>query len=285
MLTINLLGLCIAFIVPAISAIVVFMNKKLTKRIGLAEHSICQIIFRIPFLLIASIATWKYTNELIPYVLIFGALEAIDIMVYLWSLKRLDATLFELLGMSNILIALFFGAVVGLEIIEDKVITGSIIFMSAILLAMNINIKDLKEIKNSKEFMAMLLRLGQVTVKTYKMFLIKDLIIKGIASNEVIILFSSIVQLSILMIIFRPKINLKETNYWNFTMQGILVMVSTVATGYAMITIGVVTLNVIKTSSTLMLILIYALIDKKLPTIRKSAGVVLGTVGLIITIL
>jgi len=279
---IDILEILIAFSVPLITVISVFISKKLVMEINVVNQSIYQLIFRIPFLIFAAIITWKYTDKLIPYIVVFGILDMITTVIYFWALKILDTTTFQLIGMSNIIITLFLGAIIGFEVIESKVILGIIIFVIAVYMVTNIKITDIKGLSSNIEIIAIILKFVEIIIKAIKMFIIKELIVSGTGSNETIILLSTLIEFTLLLIVFRPKLDFKEIDSKAYIIQGLLTMLANAAMGYSMVAIGVVTLNTVRTSSVIMIALVYAIIDKKLPTLKKNAGILLGTIGLII---
>lgn len=60
--------------------------------------------------------------------------------------------------------------------------------------------------------------------------------------------------------------------------------INTVMAGYAYITVGVITFNIIRSSSVIIIVAIYALLEKKMPSLKKISGIILGLISILLII-
>lgn len=102
--------------------------------------------------------------------------------------------------------------VVGLEVLSNTGIICTLVFILSIILVNDLGRTDMSLVDKKKYILAIIVRVISISLISYRSFEIKDIINKGLGTNETVIFLATSIQLVVLLTVFRIKPNFKEAN-------------------------------------------------------------------------
>ena len=281
-------GVLLAFIMTFAKVLDTLLNKKIMVDIDPKLHSLYRIIFVSPILLFAALLNWQLSYEAIILITIYSVFEAFNILFHQMSLSKVEPELVDLISKSKILTVLIFGVAFSLEKIELHSVIGSILFVAGIILMMDLNFRKKNEIKNNKiRLLGIFFQIVSVLCRTAKPFILKHILLNQYASNETVVFLSMPISFITIYLLFRPKIDFNQikTKIKPYILQSILVAISMILMGYALLFSNVLTVSIIESFSVIILAVLSMIASKKLLKTNKLIGCVIGVIGIIIVIM
>lgn len=280
-------GLILGCIIVVLKVMDIFLNKKVMLNVKPKNHTMYRIIFVMPFLLVAAIINWELKEEAYGLLLLYSIAEAFNILFYQWSLSKLEPEVSELIAQSKIIMVLLVGIGMGLEQPTMLQIIGAILFIFGVILILELRIKKVWAISNCNKDMLLgiLFQTISVVCRVIKPYVLKELMVQNLASNETVVFLSMPISLVVIYVIFKPKLDVKEINFKIYSIQALITGISMILAGYAVLYAGVLTITVTETFVVILLALINWLVYKSKLTVMKSWGLFIGVIGIMLVII
>lgn len=275
------IGILFAFLVALLKAIDTLMNKSVMKEIHPLHHALYRILFVTPILFIAALFNWQIQHHVIWFLLGYGALEAVNILAHQMAVKNSNPLHIEMISKSKVILALIISFVLVIDELSLWKTVGIIIFVIGTILTINFhNEKDGEKTGR----VGIVLEMISVLARTFKPFILKYCVTNGYISSEMLAFLSMPIAFIILLTIFRPKLNFKEVSVKKYFLQALVVALSMLASGWAISMSNTVIVNAIESFSVFFIMIISFIIFKKKYTILSIIGLILSTIGIIISI-
>ncbi len=280
MLWVQGLGLCFAVLCALSKAIDTLMNKSVMRHTSAKNHAIYRIIFVTPILLVAALFNWQFTAESIAYILVYGVLEAVNIFAHQLAVKKSNPLHIETISKSKIIFTLIVSFVLAIDTLTLWPSVGIAVFMIGAVLTINFQSKN--DEKTSIEGIA--LETVSVLARTFKPFMLKTCIKNGLISNETMAFLSMIVAAVVLLLVFRPKLSVKEISVKSYTLQALVVAAGMLLSGWAITRINIVIVNAIESTTILFIMLISFVLYKKRYALITVLGSLISVIGIVLAI-
>lgn len=276
-----LVGILLATIMMFSKVFDTLLNKKFVDNYDPIQHSINRIVIVIPILLIASLPNWMITSQALWMLLLYSLFDATNILFHQSSLKYLNPHTADALSKSKVVMVLIFSIALGISKINLPTIIGVLVFFTGLVFVVDYSKKGSEETKKSS-ILGIFLQVLSVFSRSVKPFIIKEVLVNNLASNETMVFLSMPIALILLMAIFRKKPSINRNNIKLYTIQGVFVALSMILMGYAVLYSNAVAVAVIESFSIIVLILISFILYKKKQSPKVILGVLLATIGAII---
>ncbi len=279
----EVLGIVFGITVAVLKAFDTLINKKVMRDVSAVNHSIYRILFVMPILGVAAIFNWKFDFQraIIP-LLIFGVLEAFNILLHQTAIKKANVVHIELLSKSKIILALIVSFVLGIDRLSWLAVGGIAIFTAGTVLAINFNIEKKQGEKTGN--LGLLLEFFSVMCRVMKPFLIKKLLLEGALSSETVAFLSMPVAFLILLAIYRPRLDFHEIRVRDYGAQALMVAASMIISGYAVQYANIVVVSALENISVFIVILFSVLAYKVKYKPLVILGFILSVLGLTLAI-
>lgn len=273
------IGILLGIATATLKGIDTIMNKAIMGNVAAINHSLYRILFVMPVLLAAALFHWHFERVAIIWLLIYGLLEAVNILFHQIAIKNVSSVHVELLSKSKSLMTYIVSLILVTESISIHGIFGMIIFTYAVYLTIDFSLlKDFSK-DNKKGFFS---ELCSVLARTMKPFILYKLVSSGSISNEVLAMISMPIAFVLIWIIFRPKLSLREISVKKYLVQAVVVGISMITSGYAILYAGALLTSMTENFSILVVgglsYMIYKQrIDKKIwiATLLAIGGIIL----------
>ena len=272
-------GILLAIIMATVNGIDTVLNKICLKKLNGINHTFVRLITLLPVLLIIALFNWKIDLNSWPLLLLYTLLELINIVCHLCSVKIIDPTANEIVSKSKIIFVYLLGLILATEIFNVIDLIGIIIFVFAIYLT--VDFSKLKK-KGNSGFKGYALEFISCLARTFKPFVIAKLLSSNTISNEVVVFLSMLITALIILILYRPKINYKELNYKIYFTQSLLVAISMLSYGYAVLFCGVLLTSMIENLSIISTCISVYFIYKEKVSIKTIIASVLCIAGILL---
>lgn len=276
-----LVGILLATIMMISKVFDTLLNKKFVDNYDPIQHSINRIVIVIPILLIASLPNWMITSQALWMLLLYSLFDATNILFHQSSLKYLKPHTADAISKSKVVMVLIFSIALGISKINIQTIVGVLVFFTGLVLVVDYSKKGSETTKKSS-ILGIFLQVLSVFSRSVKPFIIKEVLVNNLASNETMVFLSMPIALIMLMAIFRKRPSINRNNIKLYTIQGVFVALSMILMGYAVLYSNAVAVAVIESFSIIVLILISFILYKKKQSPKVILGVMLATIGAII---
>ncbi len=276
-----ILGLFFAVLCALTKAIDTYINKDVMLNQSATNHAFYRIIFVTPILMIAAIIHWEFSPGVIWYLLLFGALEAVNILCHQLAIKKSNPLHVELISKSKVIFVLIVSFVLVIDKLSFWKIIGIVIFTIGAVLTINFQNKVDDDKTN---FLGIVLEIISVLARTFKPFILKICIQKSLISNETMAFLSMIVAFVLMFAVFRPKLDFKNLSIAKYSGQAVVVALGMLLSGWAVIYANTVIVNAIESTSVLFIMIIsFITIRKKYPLL-SILGCLISVAGIILSI-
>ncbi len=275
------IGVLFAVLCALSKAIDTLINKDVMRNISATNHSLYRIMFVTPVLLVAALLHWHLAVESIPYILIYGVLEAVNVFAHQLAVKKSDSLHIEMISKSKVVFTLIVSFVLMIDTLSFGSTMGIAVFMIGTVMTINFQNKSDGDKTGAK---GIVLEIISVLARTFKPFILKRCIQRELISNETMAFVSMIIAFAALCIAFRPKLDLREISVKKYSVQAIVVAAGMLLSGWAITHANIVVVNAIE-STTVMFVMAasYFMYKKKYPVIAV-AGSLLSVAGIVLAI-
>ncbi len=273
------LGVIFGVFVAITKGIDTSINKSLMGTTSAIDHSLYRILFVTPVLFIAALFHWQISVASIGWLLAYGGLETVNILTHQLAIKSLNSVHAEILSKSKSLTTYILSLILVVESVSVKGVLGIVIFTAGMLITI-----DFKELdwKKFSSFQGYLFEIISVLARTIKPFILYKLLSEGSISNEVLAFLSMPIAFVFIWIIFRPKLSFKSINVKGYVAQAIIVGLSMIASGYAILYAGAVITSMVENLSIFVVCIISYFMVKKKPEYTVWIGATLAIIGVIL---
>lgn len=275
------LGLLFALLDSLSKAIDTLINKKIMRTRSAEEHTVLRIMFVIPIFFIASLFNWRLEAGCIGFLLLYGALEAVNIFCHQLAVKSSNAVHVEMIAKSKVLLAMIVSFVLVIDTLSVGGVIGIMVFVAGAVLTINFQNKN----DDRTGAKGIFFEIVSVIARTFKPFILKTCVKRGLISNETMLFFSMVVALVLLCAVLRPRIDLKTVPVKAYTAQAAMVAAGMILSGWAVIYANIVIVNAIESMSVFFVMLISAVLYKKKYTALSAIGCALSVLGIVISII
>ena len=275
------LGLLFALLDSLSKAIDTLINKKIMRTRSAEEHAVLRIMFVIPIFFIASLFNWRFEAGCIGFLLLYGALEAVNIFCHQLAVKSSNAVHVEMIAKSKVLLAMIVSFVLVIDTLSVGGVIGIVVFVAGAVLTINFQNKN----DDRTGAKGIFFEIVSVIARTFKPFILKTCVKRGLISNETMLFFSMVVALVLLFAVLRPRIDLKTVPVKAYTAQAAMVAAGMILSGWAVIYANIVIVNAIESMSVFFVMLISAVLYKKKYTALSAIGCALSVLGIVISII
>lgn len=275
------LGLLFALLDSLSKAIDTLINKKIMRTRSAEEHTVLRIMFVIPIFFIASLFNWRLEAGCIGFLLLYGALEAVNIFCHQLAVKSSNAVHVEMIAKSKVLLAMIVSFVLVIDTLSVGGVIGIVVFVAGAVLTINFQNKN----DDRTGAKGIFFEIVSVIARTFKPFILKTCVKRGLISNETMLFFSMVVALVLLCAVLRPRIDLKTVPVKAYTAQAAMVAAGMILSGWAVIYANIVIVNAIESMSVFFVMLISAVLYKKKYTALSAIGCALSVLGIVISII
>ena len=255
-----IVGIVFAVLCALSKAIDTLLNKSVMRNVSAANHAIYRIVFVTPVLLIAACLNWRLEIACLPYVLLYGVLESINIFTHQLAVKRSNPLHIEIISKSKVIFTLILSFVLVIDTLSFWSTIGIAVFMVGTVLTINFQSKGEDE---RTDMRGIGLEITSVLARTFKPFILKSCIQKGLTSNETMAFLSMIVAFFVLLAVFRPKLNYKEISVPKYSAQALIVGLGMLLSGWAITRANIVVVNAIESTTVVFIMAIGYLFYKK----------------------
>lgn len=275
------IGIIFAVLCALSKAIDTLINKDVMRNVSATNHTLYRILFVMPVLLVAALFNWRLTSESIPYILIYGVLEAVNVFTHQLAVKNSNSLHIEIISKSKVIFTLIVSFILMMDTLSLASTMGIVVFLSGAIMTINFQNKSDADKTDVK---GILLEIVSVLVRTIKPFILKMCIQKEFISNETMAFVSMIIAFVALYVCFRPKLDVKEISVKKYSFQAIVVALGMLFSGWAITNANIVVVNAIE-STTVMFVMImsFLLYKKKYPAIA-IIGSLLSVAGIVLSI-
>jgi drug/metabolite transporter (DMT)-like permease len=245
------------------------------------EHTVLRIMFVIPIFFIASLFNWRLDAGCIGLLLLYGVLEAVNIFTHQLAVKHSNAVHVEMIAKSKVLLAMIVSFVLVIDTLSLGGVIGIAVFVIGAVLTINFQNKNDDRTGAKGIFFEII----SVIARTFKPFILKTCVKRGMISNETMLFLSMVVALCVLCAVLRPRITPKNVPVRAYASQAAIVAAGMLLSGWAVIFANIVIVNAIESMSVLFVMLISAVMYKKKYTALSAFGCALSVLGIIISII
>ena len=275
------IGILFAVLCALSKAIDTLLNKSVMRDVSATNHTIYRIAFVTPVLLIAALFNWELKIECIPYVLAYGILEAVNIFTHQLAVKKSNPLHIEIISKSKVIFTLILSFVLAIDRLSFWSTVGIGVFMAGTVLTINFQSKSDDELTDMR---GVGLEIVSVLARTFKPFILKSCIQKGLISNETMAFLSMIVAFIVLIAVFRPKLDLKEISVPKYSAQAVVVALGMLLSGWAITRANIVVVNAIESTTVIFIMAIGYLFYKKKYSALTVIGTLISVVGIVLAI-
>lgn len=274
-------GLLCAILCAFAKAIDVLINKSVMQQQTAVQHCLLRIAFVTPVLLVAALMNWKLEKGVLGYVLLYGVLEAVNIFCHQTAVKRSEPLHIELVSKSKIFFVLIVSFVLGIDRLTPASTLGIAVFMAGTVLT--VNFQD-RTGRDQTDLVGILLETASVLARTFKPFVLKSCVQKGLTTNETMAFLSMFVAFGILAAAFRPKLQLKTVSVKKYLGQAVIVGVGMLLGGWAVIHANAVIVNAIEGTTVFFVMGLSWLLLKKKYNWLTVVGSLIAVSGIVLSI-
>lgn len=275
------LGFLFALLDSFSKAVDTLLNKKIMRTRSAEEHTVLRIMFVIPIFFIASLFNWRLDAGCIGLLLLYGVLEAVNIFTHQLAVKHSNAVHVEMIAKSKVLLAMIVSFVLVIDTLSLGGVIGIAVFVIGAVLTINFQSKN----DDRTGAAGIIFEIISVIARTFKPFILKTCVKRGLISNETMLFFSMVIALLILLAVLRPRIDVKNVPVKPYFAQAAMVAAGMILSGWAVIYANIVIVNAIESMSVFFVMLISAVLYKKKYTALSAIGCALSVIGIIISIL
>ncbi|MGM9632175.1 MAG: EamA family transporter [Eubacteriales bacterium] len=273
-------GLAFAVLCAMSKAVDTLINKSIMREISAINHALYRIFFVTPILFVASLFNWRLTWESLGYVLIYGALEAVNIWAHQSAVKKSNPLHIEIISKSKVIFTLIISFALAIDVLTPWQTVGIIIFMSGTVLTINYQSKN----DEQTDWRGIFLETVSVLARTFKPFILKTCIKNSLISNETMAFVSMLVAAAALLAIFKPKLNIKEIPVKQYSLQAFVVAAGMLLSGWAITNINIVVVNAVESTTVFFVMLISYILYKKKYSALTLLGTLISVVGIVLAI-
>lgn len=274
------LGLLLGIITALFKAIDTMMNKSLMGNTSPIEHSLYRIVFVIPFLFLSACFNWNIRADAILPLIVYGGIEAVNILFHQLAIKSLNPIHAEVLSKSKALFTYVIGIVLTVQSVSVDGVAGVLIFILGMLFSIDFKKVNPKEFADVKGY---IFEIISVLARTVKPFILRALLISESVSNEVLACFSMVVAFCVIWIIFRPKLGFDKIDVKRYSLQALFVAISMITSGYAVLYAGALLASMLENFSVFFVIVISMILYKTKQSKNIWIGAILAVVGVVLT--
>ena len=274
------IGILFAVLCALSKAIDTLLNKSVMRSVSAANHAIYRIVFVTPVLLIAALFNWRLEVACLPYVLLYGILESINIFSHQLAVKRSNPLHIEIVSKSKIIFTLILSFVLMIDQLSFWSTIGIAVFMIGTVLTINFQRKG----EERTDMRGVGLEIISVLARTFKPFILKSCIQKGLTSSETMAFLSMIVAFFVLLAVFRPRLDYKEISVPKYAAQAIIVGLGMLLSGWAITQANIVVVNAIESTTIVFIMAISYLLYKKKYSLLTIIGSLVSVVGIVLAI-
>ena len=275
------LGIVFAILCAVTKAIDTLINKNVMQNQSAINHSFFRIIFVAPVLFIASLFHWHFEAGVWWYLIIYGVLEAINIVCHQQAVKKSNPLHIEIISKSKVLFAIIVSFVLMIDRLTLWSTLGIIVFVTGTVLAINVQNKNDEEKTTAT---GVILELISVLARTFKPFLLKICLQKSLISNETMAFLSMVVAFVVLFVLVRPKLSFKEISVPKYFAQACIVGIGMLLSGWAIMNANTIIVNAIESTTVIFIMIIsYFLYKKKYPLL-SILGSIISIIGIVLAI-
>ncbi len=275
------IGILFAVLCALSKAIDTLLNKNVMRNVSAANHAIYRIVFVTPVLLIAALLNWQLDWSCLPYVLLYGVLESINIFSHQLAVKKSNPLHIEIISKSKVIFTLIISFVLAIDRLSLWSTVGIAVFMVGTVLTINFQSKGEGE---RTDMRGVGLETVSVLARTFKPFILKSSIQKGLISNETMAFLSMIVAGLVLLAVFRPRLNYKEISIPKYSAQAIVVGLGMLLSGWAITNANIVLVNAIESTTIIFIMLIGFIMYKKKYSALTIIGSLISVAGIVLAI-
>lgn len=262
------IGILLGLLTAILQGVDTYLNKDLMNNVTAYEHSAYRIIFVIPYFIIAALLNWNFNIDAIPYLLIFGLIESLNIVFHQLSIKSLNPVHNEMLSKSNVIFVYIFSIILVEESIKTSGIISIVLFALGML--MTIDFSNIKHMGLKGDIFELL----SVILRAIKPFILREILLSGNISNEVLNLMSMIIAVIVILITFRPKLDFKGINIKLYSIQSLIVGSNMLALGYSVLYAGPILSSMLNSLSMFFVMILMYLFKHK----KTNALTILGAI-------
>lgn len=275
------IGITFAVLCALSKAIDTLINKDVMRNVSATNHSLYRIIFVTPVLLVAALFNWRLTAESVPYILIYGILEAINIFAHQLAVKKSDSLHVEIISKSKVIFTLIISFVLMIDTLSLGSTVGIAVFMIGTVMTINFQNKG---VADKTDWRGVILEIISVLARTFKPFMLKSCIQKGLISNETMAFVSMIIAFAVLIAVFRPRLDIKEISVKKYSFQAVIVGLGMLLSGWAITYANIVVVNAIESTTVIFVMAVSYLLYKKKYSLLTILGSLLSVVGIVLAI-
>ncbi len=275
------LGILFAVLCALSKAIDTLINKSVMRNISATNHTIYRIIFVTPILMVAALFNWQLKAECIFYIVLYGLLEAVNILTHQLAVKKSNPLHVEIISKSKVIFTLIVSFVLMIDTLSLWSTVGIIVFMSGTVLTINFQNKN----DDTTDLKGISLELVSVLARTFKPFILKSCIQKELISNETMAFLSMIVAFFVLLAIFRPKLNIKEISVKKYSLQAFIVAMGMLLSGWAITNANIVVVNAIESTTVIFIMAISYFLYKKKYSALSIIGSIISVIGIVLAMI
>lgn len=273
------LGIVFGIFVAITKGIDTSINKSLMGTTSAIEHSLYRIIFVTPVLFVAALFHWKISVSSIWWLFVYGLLETVNILAHQLAIKSLNSVHAEILSKAKSLTTYILSLILVVESVSVKGVMGILIFTVGMLVTIDFKELDWKKFSSFKGYV---FEIVSVLTRTAKPFILYKLLSEGSISNEVLAFLSMPISFVFIWIAFRPKLSFKAINVKGYIGQAVIVGLSMIASGYAILYAGAVVTSMIENLSIFVVCFISYLLLKKKTGFKVWIGATLAIIGVVL---
>lgn len=275
------IGITFAVLCALAKAIDTLVNKDVMRNVSAANHTLYRIIFVLPVLFVAAIFNWQLKAECIPYVLVYGVLEAVNIFAHQLAVKKSNSLHIDMISKSKVVFTLILSFVLMVDTLSLLSTLGIAVFMIGTVMTINFQNKNDED---KTDFRGISLEIISVLARTFKPFILKHCIQKELISNETIAFVSMIIAFVLLFVAFRPKLDVKEISVKKYSLQAFIVAFGMLFSGWAITNANIVVVNAIESTTVVFIMLITYFMYKKKYKPIAIIGSLLSVAGIVMAI-
>ena len=274
-------GIILGLIIALLKAIDSIMNKSIMENTSPIHHSIYRIIFVSPILLIAALANWQIQLDKVwHFVLLYGVIEAVNILFHQKAIKAGNLVFIELLSRSKTIFALIVSFVFVIDTPSPLAVLGIVVFTIATYFTVTNKVESQTGEKTSH--ISLVYEMISVLARVVKPFLIKGILTSELVSTETITFLSMPISLVCLLAVYRPELNFKQINCKRYSLQALVVAAGMLVGVYAVKHANIVTVSAVENFSVFYVILFAVLAQKRKYPLTVFIGLGLAICGLIL---
>lgn len=274
-------GILLGLIIALLKAMDSIMNKSIMESTSPIHHSIYRILFVSPILLVAALFNWQIRLDKVwHFVVLYGVIEAVNILFHQKAIKAGNLVFIELLSRSKTIFALILSFVLVIDTPSALAVVGIIVFTIATYFTVTKKVEGKTGEKTSH--ISLLYEMISVLARVVKPFLIKGILTAELISSETIAFLSMPIALVCLLAVYRPKLDFKKINCKKYALQALVVAAGMLIGVYAVKYANIVTVSAVENFSVFYVILFAVLVQKRKYPLTVFIGLGLAICGLIL---